>query len=61
MVQCLFDDLDVLSDKGNISQKLVARISSYPELRIENRPVRGVAAQNAKDDSWTRGTKYEEI
>jgi hypothetical protein len=55
MVQCLFDDLDVISEKVNISQKLVARLFSYPEL-IENRPTMGIAEQIDKDDSWTRGT-----
>ena len=57
MVQCLFDDLDVLSEKDNINQKLVERLFSYPELRIENKPVRRIAEHNDKDDSWTRGTK----
>jgi hypothetical protein len=57
MVQCLFDDLDVLSEKYNICQKLVARLFSYPELIIENIPVKGIAKQSAKDDSWTRETK----
>jgi len=57
MVQCLFDDLDVLSEKDNLSQKLVARLFSYPELSTENRPVCGIAQQSAKDDIWTRETK----
>jgi len=51
MAQCLFDDLEVLSEKDNMSQKLVARLFSHPELRIENRTVRGTAEQSAKYDS----------
>ena len=57
MVQCLFDDLDVLSEKDDLSQNLVARLFSYPELRTENRPFCGIAQQSVKDNSWTRGTK----
>jgi hypothetical protein len=37
----LFDDLNVLAEKDNLSQKLVGRLFSYPELRVENLPVKG--------------------
>jgi len=57
MLQCLFDDLDVLPGKYNLSQKLIVQHFSHPELGIESRPVRVIAEQSAKDDSWTRGTK----
>jgi len=43
MVQCLFDVLDVLPEKDNLSQKLIAPLFSYPELGIESRPVRVIA------------------
>jgi len=57
MLQCLFDDLDVLPGKYNLSQKLIVQHFSHPELGIESRPVRVIAEQSAKDDNWTRGTK----
>ena len=47
----------VLPEKDNLSQKLIARFFSYPELGIESRPVVVIAEQSTKDDSWTRGTK----
>ena len=49
--------LYTFSDKDNVSQKLVAQLFFHPELRTENRPLKGTVEQSAKDDSWTRGRK----